>query len=190
MLSKFLFPLGILICSISGYGQDTIQTSYQQFQEAEATSGIYMVNDIFHEGYKISTVNHLMEAYVLIEGEKMKLDTSIYVGEWSSDQPKNIEQAFSYYSKHIHSPPHSGESNFAVVSFVVNKNGELVSIRILEDLKNRLCEGEWEVTLQKDYGFDPFVIDGKAYVVEYIVKILDIGYCVPTLERSGGVKTH
>lgn len=118
---------------------------------------------------------------LIIDDDKVLIDTTIFLG-FDSTEVRNSHQHhfFSYYSEHISSPLHSGDQNWAVLSFVVGSDGELLAINVIEDVKGRFGQEEWELTIDSSEYFD--VIDNS--VVEYIVKIEDICYCVPIIERN------
>ena len=189
--AKYFILLLLLILSITGFGQDTLRVTFKDFRDIQNKSGVYRIDDIYQNFYKLSVWNARQTEY-LIKGENVfKLDTSIYLDySFHKGFPhlKNDSLLLQYYSENIYSPPHGGDPNHAIVSFVVDEAGKLKSVRVLEDVKNRLCDGEWEIIMDRDYGFEPFILNGQAYMTEYIIRIKDIGYCVPLTEKGNQIK--
>lgn len=124
----------------------------------------------------------------------MKIDTSIFIDGTISknynDTILNESSLFTYYSNYIVSPPHGGDPNYATVSIIIDTNGLVKNIFIIEDIKNKCNDTPWKLVDDKGFKFSPLVINEKSYITEYVFKTMDLMYCVPLIHKEHVVRTR
>lgn len=140
-----------------------------------------IITDVYDKEYKYHEHSNSNDYYINSSDTILKIDTTILIGfDNKSDVNSSYKKFYSYYSKNIHSPPHSGDPNFAIVSFLIGYENKVKDIRILKDVNNRFCGGEWSIKIDDSYSFYTYGIN----YTEYIVKVVDISYCTPVLDKK------
>lgn len=116
------------------------------------------------------------------------IDTTIFIdGTVSKDtniKILNYSALFNYYSKHIASPPHGGDPNYATVSFIIDTLGHVNYVYIIEDVLNKTNDEPWKWYDDNGFQFSSLIVNGKPYIVEYQIKIDDLCYCAPLIYKE------
>ena len=118
----------------------------------------------------------------------IKIDTTIFIDGTVSNDTNikiiNYSALFSYYSKHIVSPPHGDDPNYATVSFIIDTLGHVNYVYIIEDVINKTNDEPWKWYDDNGFQFSPLIVNGKPYIVEYQIKIDDLCYCAPLIYKE------
>lgn len=163
----FLSILFLLQCLHSiGQSQDSL-TSLSYNIEGEVFKSIHL--------------NDSSTFILLSNGNEIKVDTTIFYGFDESEMSSNDSLLFRYYVKNIKSPAHGGEPNFAILSIMTGNEGDIKAINVIRDVENRCKEGEqWRFKTNENFRLYPI----KNYNIEYIIKVIDINYCVPLIHKQ------
>lgn len=176
-MNRLIIGIVILCCSMKSYAQDTNVLNYLPFFFIDNPDGIYKINDIFGNPYKeVSFNNGHVKDQKILSDPITSPDTSFCLIDKMESNLPNITKLVSYYFQYIESPTHGGDSNFSIVSFLIDTNGTLTNISILRNVENR-CDNNWLIELNDTVRFEPYVLRGKRYQAEYILQIHDICYC-------------
>lgn len=145
----------------------------------------------FKDKCESNNTNEVAKKYKVIDFSSpsvIKIDTTIFIdGTVSNDTNiKTLKDSalFNYYSKHIVSPPHGGDPNYATVSFIIDTLGHVIYVYIIEDVMNKTNDEPWKWLDDKGFQFSPLIVNSKPYIVEYQIKIDDLCYCAPLIYKE------
>lgn len=128
--------------------------------------------------------------YVSFDVGWIEVDTTIiYDGKslGSAVLDSNIILLADYYRRYISSPRHEGDPNGVKLSFLVDELGRIVTIHVLENVRNA-CSNDWVFNLNYDFRIMPFFTNSKIQTIEYIASFDDICYCKCELIEKKGSK--
>jgi hypothetical protein len=170
---------------VTAQNNDTFTLTYGEYIK-QKMDGNYVILDIYDRPFKTVTMKDslIVKEQLYVDSELIQVDTTIMVGFDTNRININSNEGLLFqYSNYIIPPKfESSNGDKVIFSFLLDENGKVQSIKILKDVTMKCNDSsKWKINYTQSIIFNPTIINGKKYKVNYIVQLEEISYCLCTI---------